>query len=45
MWMRLAAHADVGYVRGVDQAYYRVHGENMTNPRPCWWICAAATGL
>ncbi len=29
-WMRLAAHADVGYVRGVDQAYYRVHGQNMT---------------
>jgi glycosyltransferase involved in cell wall biosynthesis len=29
MWMRLAAHADVGYVRGVDQAYYRVHGNNM----------------
>jgi glycosyltransferase involved in cell wall biosynthesis len=33
MWMRLAAHGDVGYVRGVDQAYYRVHGENMTNSR------------
>jgi glycosyltransferase involved in cell wall biosynthesis len=33
MWMRLAAHGDVGYVRGVDQAYYRVHGENMTNNR------------
>lgn len=30
MWMRLAAHADVGYVRGADQAYYRVHGENMS---------------
>jgi glycosyltransferase involved in cell wall biosynthesis len=30
MWMRLAAHADVGYVRGADQAYYRVHGQNMT---------------
>jgi glycosyltransferase involved in cell wall biosynthesis len=33
MWMRLAAYADVGYVRGVDQAFYRVHGENMTNAR------------
>jgi glycosyltransferase involved in cell wall biosynthesis len=30
MWMRLAAHADVGYVRGADQAYYRVHGSNMS---------------
>jgi glycosyltransferase involved in cell wall biosynthesis len=29
MWMRLAAHADVGYLRGVDQAYYRVHRHNM----------------
>lgn len=30
MWMRLAAHADVGYVRGADQAFYRVHGANMS---------------
>ncbi|MFE9632039.1 glycosyltransferase family 2 protein [Streptomyces sp. NPDC006463] len=30
MWMRLAAHADVGYVRGADQAFYRVHGGNMS---------------
>jgi hypothetical protein len=30
IWMRLAAHADVGYLRGVDQAYYRLHGQNMT---------------
>lgn len=29
MWMRLAAHADVGYIRGADQAYYRVHSKNM----------------
>jgi hypothetical protein len=29
MYMRLAAYADVGFVRGVDQAYYRVHGQNM----------------
>jgi len=30
MWMRFAAHADVGYLRGVDQAYYRVHRESMS---------------
>lgn len=30
MWLRLAAHADVGYVRGVDQAYYRRHTSNMS---------------
>lgn len=30
LWMRLAAHADVGYVRGVDQAYYRIHSANMS---------------
>lgn len=29
LWMRLAAHADVGYIRGTDQAYYRTHQENM----------------
>ena len=31
MYMRLAVHADVGFLRGVDQAYYRVHQENMSN--------------
>lgn len=30
MWLRLAAHADVGYLRGVDQAYYRRHEQNMS---------------
>jgi glycosyltransferase involved in cell wall biosynthesis len=30
MWMRLAIHADVGYVRGADQAFYRLHGTNMS---------------
>ncbi|GAA3004313.1 glycosyltransferase family 2 protein [Actinokineospora diospyrosa] len=30
MWMRFALHADVGYLKGVDQAYYRVHGQNMS---------------
>ncbi|MGF1664201.1 MAG: glycosyltransferase, partial [Kineosporiaceae bacterium] len=29
MWLRAAAVADVAYVAGVDQAYYRVHGANM----------------
>ncbi len=29
MWMRLAANADVGFIRGVDQAYYRLHEHNM----------------
>ena len=33
MWLRLAAYADVGYVGGVDQAYYRIHGKNMTKAR------------
>jgi hypothetical protein len=30
MYMRLAAHADVGFIRGADQAYYRIHGSNMS---------------
>ncbi len=29
MYMRLAAHGDVGFVKGVDQAFYRLHDENM----------------
>jgi len=29
MWMRLAAYADVGYVRA-DQAFYRRHSSNMS---------------
>ncbi len=29
MWMRAAAVADVGYVMGADQAYYRLHAANM----------------
>lgn len=33
MWMRLAAHSDVGYIRGADQAYYRLHTRNMTGYR------------
>lgn len=33
MWMRFAANADVGYLRGVDQAYYRIHDANMSTAR------------
>ena len=29
MWMRLAANGDVGFIRGPDQAYYRLHEQNM----------------
>ena len=29
IWMRLAANADVGWIRGADQAFYRLHGTNM----------------
>ena len=29
MWMRLAVNADVGYLRGVHQAYYRLHRQNL----------------
>jgi glycosyltransferase involved in cell wall biosynthesis len=28
--MRLAAYADIGYLRGVDQSYYRLHEHNMS---------------
>jgi glycosyltransferase involved in cell wall biosynthesis len=30
LFMRLAAYAHVGFVRGVDQAFYRLHGTNMS---------------
>jgi glycosyltransferase involved in cell wall biosynthesis len=33
LWMRLAAHADVAYLKGADQAYYRIHGAQMTVER------------
>jgi glycosyltransferase involved in cell wall biosynthesis len=29
MWLRIAAVADIGYIRGVPQAIYRVHGGSM----------------
>ena len=33
MWMRFAVNADVAFIRGVDQAYYRAHTTNMTTAR------------
>jgi glycosyltransferase involved in cell wall biosynthesis len=33
MWMRFAVHSDVAYVRGAEQAYYRIHASNMTTER------------
>lgn len=33
MWMRFAVHSDVAYIRRADQAYYRIHSENMTTQR------------
>jgi len=30
MWLRIAAHADVVYLRGGAQAYYRVHQSSMS---------------
>jgi glycosyltransferase involved in cell wall biosynthesis len=33
MWMRFALHSDVGYVKGVDQAFYRIHASQMTTER------------
>jgi hypothetical protein len=29
LWMRVATVSDVGYVAGADQAYYRLHAQNM----------------
>ena len=33
MWLRLAAHADVAFLGGVDQAYYRMHAASMARTR------------
>jgi glycosyltransferase involved in cell wall biosynthesis len=30
IFMRLAAYADVGFLRGPDQSYYRLHEQNMS---------------
>jgi hypothetical protein len=29
LWLRIAAHADIGYLAGTDQAYYRRHPSSM----------------
>jgi glycosyltransferase involved in cell wall biosynthesis len=31
LFMRFAAYAHVGFIRGVDQAFYRLHGTNMSS--------------
>ena len=31
MFLRMSAYADVGFLRGVDQAFYRIHATNMHN--------------
>ena len=33
LWLRLAAHGDVAFLKGVDQAVYRIHGSQMTVER------------
>lgn len=33
MWMRIATISDVGYIAGADQAYYRLHENNMHHSR------------
>lgn len=33
MWLRFAAHCDIAYIEGADQAYYRIHANNMTLER------------
>jgi glycosyltransferase involved in cell wall biosynthesis len=33
MWMRFAVYSDVAYIRGVDQAFYRIHNTNMSVQR------------
>jgi glycosyl transferase family 2 len=33
MWMRFALHGDVAYIKGVDQAFYRIHATQMTVER------------
>lgn len=33
MWLRVSAVSDIGFIAGVDQACYRVHGSNMHKSR------------
>jgi glycosyltransferase involved in cell wall biosynthesis len=39
LWMRFAAHSDVAYIAGADQAYYRVHPASMQRR---WLVSLAA---
>lgn len=32
LWMRAATTSDIGFVGGADQAYYRIHENNMHHP-------------
>jgi hypothetical protein len=41
LWMRLTANADVGFIRCVDQAYYRLHAENMRKAYGVLGTCAS----
>jgi glycosyltransferase involved in cell wall biosynthesis len=33
MWMRFAVHSDVAYIKGADQAIYRIHDTQMSTSR------------
>jgi glycosyltransferase involved in cell wall biosynthesis len=33
MWLRIAAHGEVVYLRGADQAFYRMHPSSMSRTR------------
>ena len=33
MWMRFAVHSDIAHLRGVDQAFYRIHAAQMSTSR------------
>jgi glycosyltransferase involved in cell wall biosynthesis len=33
MWMRFAVHSDVAYIKGADQAFYRIHATQMSTKR------------
>jgi glycosyltransferase involved in cell wall biosynthesis len=33
MWMRFAVHSDIAFIKGVDQAFYRIHEAQMTVER------------
>jgi hypothetical protein len=35
LWLRIAAHGDIGYLAGTDQAYYRRHPASMYRSQHC----------